>query len=153
MEPWPQYHKYVTLEKMAFGVFLGLILSILLHSIIAINHHIIYKSWGTSDVIEPTFQFEGLHKKFGEVWHYLALCLCATHEKSSASCLGCAPRLLEKYTEGWLCLHRGPLYMHCALKTSSNLAPNMHKAHSIPCNVSLITWFSQWIWFLVETCI
>ena len=86
MEPWPQYHNYATLATMAFGVFLWLILWVLLHSNTTINHHIIYKIWWTSHVIEPTFQFDGLHKKFEVIWHgFGPLWVCVERQTQCAA--------------------------------------------------------------------
>lgn len=107
MEPWPQYHNYATLATMAFGVFLWLILLVLLHSSIAINHHIVYKLWWTCHVIDPTCQFEGLHKKFEEIWHgFGPLWVCvAPVKKMHWGVALCAPRPL--------CVPRPCVYVPC----------------------------------------
>lgn len=144
---------------MVFGVFLWLILWIWLHSSIAINHHIIYKFWWTSHVIEPTFQFDGLHKKFEVIRHcFVPWSVCATCETKCATPWVCVVPI-ENLNWGLplcaprpLCVPCPCVYAPCSLKLPPTHS-NTHDAHSNPLQHVSKAWISTMTLILMETCI
>ena len=153
MEPWPQYHNYATLATMAFGVFLWLILWVLLHSNIAINHHIIYKLWWTSHDIEPTCQFEGFQKQPEEIWHdFGPLWVCAACQTQCAMPWVCvAP--IENLNWGLaLCAPRPCVYVPRSLKLPPTHS-NTYDAWSHPLQRFSNAWISTMNLILMKTCI
>jgi len=124
-----------------------LVLWVLWQLNIAKNHHIIHKIWWASRDIEPTCQFEGFHKQFEEIWHdFGPLWVCAACQTQCATPWVCAAPVENLHCGVALC---GPCPSVYAPRPGNffQLTSNTHFVLSMLCNVSLCTWFTQWLWF------